>query len=49
MPVVPDVCVDDAPEVVEAFGGIVVSPYGQANPQDEEMERVYRTLSRRES
>ena len=47
MPVVPDACVDDAPEVVEAFGGVVVSPYGMADPHDTEMERVYHILSQR--
>ena len=46
LPVAPDLCIDDAPEVVEAFGGIVVTPYGQPNPADREMGWVYQQLRR---
>ena len=46
LPVVPDLCVDDTPEVVTAFGGIIVTPYGLPDPSDREMERVYQELTR---
>ena len=42
--VLPDFCVDDYPECVAEFGGVVVRPYGQANPADEEMARVYEAI-----
>ncbi|MBI2887950.1 MAG: hypothetical protein HYY02_12170 [Chloroflexi bacterium] len=46
LPVLPDACVDDSPEVVAAFGGVVVEPYGLPNPLDREMQRVYEALHR---
>jgi FMN phosphatase YigB (HAD superfamily) len=39
----PDFCVDDYPDIVEAFGGILVKPYAQARP-DSELQRVYAAI-----
>jgi hypothetical protein len=36
----PDFIVDDYPEIVEAFGGILIKPYARAQP-DRDLERVY--------
>jgi hypothetical protein len=36
----PDFIVDDYPEIVDAFGGILIKPYSQAKP-DNDLERVY--------
>ncbi|MBI4338238.1 MAG: hypothetical protein HY683_10475 [Chloroflexi bacterium] len=43
--VMPDLVVDDYPEVVADFGGVAVKPYFFRNPEDREMERVYRVIS----
>ena len=40
----PDFCVDDYPEFIQEFGGVLVAPYGQENPADREMERVYEAV-----
>jgi len=42
----PDFCVDDYPEILEEFRGILVTPYGQEDPADREMERVYQAVWR---
>ena len=39
----PDFCVDDYPEVIEAFGGILIRPYARAKP-DADLERVYAAI-----
>jgi len=44
IPVRPDLVVDDHPGIVQALGGIVVRPYFWPNPEDREMERVYRII-----
>lgn len=44
IPRMPDVVVDDYPEIVSALGGIVVRPYFWPKPDDREMERVYRII-----
>jgi hypothetical protein len=44
LPVLPDFCVDDYPEVVVEFGGLQVAPYGEPNPEDREMLRVYESV-----
>ncbi|MBI2165262.1 MAG: hypothetical protein HYU29_02520 [Chloroflexi bacterium] len=44
----PDAVIDDFPEIVEHYGGIVCRPYFFYNPHDTEMERIYdiiKTLS----
>lgn len=41
--VTPDFCVDDYPEPVSAFGGVVVAPYPYPKP-DDELERVYHAI-----
>jgi len=41
----PDFCVDDYPEIVDAFGGLLVFPYRYARP-DEDMERVYAAIQK---
>lgn len=38
-----DFCVDDYPDIVDAFGGLMVIPYRYARP-DQEMERVYSAI-----
>ena len=43
----PDFVVDDHAEVVEAFGGVTVSPFYYFDPDDREMERVYRAIKER--
>ena len=40
----PDFVVDDYPEIVEFFGGMVVRTYMFANSLDREMERVLRVV-----
>ena len=39
----PDFCVDDYPELVEVFGGILIKPYARAQP-DADLERVYAAI-----
>ena len=41
IPVRPDIVVDDHPEVVAHFGGIVIRPYFWPHVEDKEMEKVY--------
>ena len=48
IPVRPDFVVDDYPEIVDAFGGVVVRPYFFSSPEDVEMERVYEAIADRE-
>ena len=43
--VMPDFCVDDYLEIIQAFGGAVVRPYFWPNPLDLEMHRVYALIS----
>lgn len=43
----PDFVVDDHPAIVEAFGGVMVTPYYFTNPDDKEMLRVYEAIVRR--
>jgi hypothetical protein len=38
-----DFCVDDYPDIVDAFGGMLVIPYRYARP-DQELERVYAAI-----
>ena len=42
----PDFCIDDYPEIVEAFGGVCIRPYTRAKA-DAEMERVYEAIQAR--
>jgi hypothetical protein len=39
----PDFIVDDYPEIVEAFGGILIKPYIGTQP-DSDLERVYAAI-----
>jgi hypothetical protein len=39
----PDFIVDDYPEIVEAFGGMLIKPYSRAQP-DRDLERVYTAI-----
>ncbi len=39
----PDFIVDDYPEIVEVFGGILIKPYPNAR-QDTDLERVYAAI-----
>jgi hypothetical protein len=45
IPRFPDLVIDDYPEIVAALGGVVVRPYFWPNPNDTEMERVYRLIA----
>ena len=38
-----DFCVDDYPDIVEAFGGILIKPYYREMP-DSELQRVYAAI-----
>lgn len=40
----PDFCVDDYPEIAEAYGGVAVRAYMQHDPTDTEMRRVQQEL-----
>jgi hypothetical protein len=40
----PDFCVDDYPEIVEVFGGILIRPYPMARAADTELERVHAAI-----
>ena len=40
----PDFCVDDYPEIVEVFGGILIKPYPRERPADADLERVYAAI-----
>jgi len=40
----PDFCVDDYPEIVEVFSGILIKPYARAQP-DADLERVYAAIT----
>ena len=39
----PDFIVDDYPDIVEAFGGILIKPYARAQP-DTDLARVYAAI-----
>ena len=39
----PDFCVDDYPDIVDAFGGVLIIPYRYARA-DADMERVYSAI-----
>lgn len=45
VPVRPDFVVDDYPQIVSAFGGVVVRPYYFPNRDDDEMELIYRIFT----
>jgi hypothetical protein len=39
----PDFCVDDYPDIVEVFGGVLIRPYSGARA-DDELKRVYAAI-----
>jgi hypothetical protein len=41
----PDFCVDDYPDIVEAFGGVLIKPYPRARA-DADLERVYEAIQK---
>ena len=43
--IVPDMVIDDYPDIVSALGGIRVKPYLYERMSDTEMERVYHIIS----
>ena len=45
IPVTPDFCVDDHPELVRALGGEAVKPYYWADDRDKEMLRIYDAIT----
>ena len=40
----PDVVIDDYPEIVDYYGGIVCRPYFFFNPHDNDMERIHNII-----
>ena len=45
VPFWPDFVIDDYPEIVDTFGGILCQPYYFRSPSDNEMERIYMIIS----
>ena len=45
VPYWPDLVIDDYPEIVDTFGGVLVRPYYFRSPADDEMDRVYRIIA----
>jgi hypothetical protein len=45
VPVRPDFVIDDYPQIVNAFGGIVVTPYYFPNRDDGEMDLIYHIIT----
>ena len=45
IPVHPDFCVDDHPELIKALGGEAVKPYYWADDRDKEMLRIYDAIT----
>ncbi|MFQ5873315.1 MAG: HAD hydrolase family protein [Dehalococcoidia bacterium] len=45
VPVEPDFCIDDHPELVRALGGEAVRPYFWVDERDREMLRVYEAIT----
>ena len=45
LPILPDMVIDDDPEVPAALGGIWVRPYFSHSNNDHEMERVYQLIT----
>ena len=45
LPVIPDIVLDDFPEVPSGLSGIWIRPYFYYNPTDTEMERIYQLIS----
>lgn len=43
--IVPDMVIDDYPDIVSALGGIRVKPYVYERKADMEMEKVYHIIS----
>jgi hypothetical protein len=41
----PDFCVDDYPDIVEAFGGVLIKPYPRAR-DDADLNRVYEAIQK---
>jgi hypothetical protein len=41
VPCRPDLVIDDYPEIVDTFGGVLVRPYYFRSAEDDEMDRVY--------
>lgn len=40
----PDFCVDDYPDIVEEFGGVLIKPYPRERPGDVDLERVFAAI-----
>ena len=45
IPVHPDFCVDDHPELIKSLGGEAVKPYYWADTRDKEMLRIYDAIT----
>ena len=45
IPVHPDFCVDDHPELIKSLGGEAVKPYYWADARDKEMLRIYDAIT----
>ncbi|MQF82951.1 hypothetical protein FIM02_02180 [SAR202 cluster bacterium AD-802-E10_MRT_200m] len=45
IPVLPDLVIDDYPEIVSALGGIVIKPYLRSDHNDNEMDKMQNIIS----
>ena len=45
VPVRPDFVIDDYPQIVNAFGGVLVTPYYFPNRDDDEMDLIYNIIT----
>jgi hypothetical protein len=45
VPLWPDFVIDDYPEIVDVFGGILVSPYFFKSDSDDQMDRIYNIIT----
>ncbi len=45
VPVNPDFCVDDHPQLIEALGGEAIRPYFWPDERDQEMLRIYDAIA----
>jgi|TARA_Y100000310_G_scaffold320776_1_gene377552 hypothetical protein len=45
VPLWPDFVIDDYPEIVDVFGGILVQPYFFKSDSDDQMDRIYSIIT----
>jgi len=44
IPILPDLVIDDYPEIVSALGGIVIKPYVRTDLEDKEMDKIHNII-----